>query len=135
VASRRRRRDEAGFSAVETILLIPLLVLFVEFVFFCGRATLAREEVYGAARDAARAASVSSSSDAASSASQAADVTLSTHQAACANPSVQTDLSRFHPGGVVTVVVTCHIAVADLDLLHAPGSTTVQSRFTEALDP
>lgn len=115
--------------------MLPVLVLFVEFVFFCGRASLARQEVYGAARDAARAASIAAGPDAAAAAAQSADVTLSTRQAACANPTVQTDLSQFRRGGVVTVVVTCHIAVADLDLLGAPGSTTVQSRYTEAIDP
>jgi Flp pilus assembly protein TadG len=129
------RRDEAGFSGIEALLLMPLIILFVDFVFFCGRAGLARQDVYGAARDAARAASVARAPDASAAAAQAADVSLSTQQAACANPSVQTDMSRFSRGGVVTVVVTCHIAVSDLDLLGAPGSTTLQSTYTEAVDP
>jgi Flp pilus assembly protein TadG len=133
--AKRVRRDEAGFSGIEALLLLPLLVLFVDFVFFCGRAGLARQDVYGAARDAARAASVARTSDASAAAAQAADVSLSTQQAACANPLVQTDMSRFSRGGVVTVVVTCHIAVSDLDLLGAPGSTTLQSSYTEAVDP
>lgn len=130
------RRDEAGFiGAIEALLLMPLVILFVDLVFFCGRAGLARQDVYGAARDAARAASLARAPDASAVAVQAADVSLSTQQAACANPSVQTDMSRFSRGGVVTVVVTCHIAVSDLDLLGAPGSTTVQSTYTEAVDP
>jgi hypothetical protein len=114
---------------------LPLIVLFVDLVVFCGRAGLAREEVYGAARDAARAASVARAPDAPAAAAQAADVSLSTQQAACANPSVQTDMSHFTRGGAVTVVVTCHIAVSDLDLLGAPGATTLQSRYTESVDP
>jgi hypothetical protein len=116
-------------------LLLPLVALFVDLVFFCGRAGLAREDVYGAARDAARAASVARLTDASGAASQAAAVSLSSGQAVCPNPVVQTDTSRFDRAGVVTVTVTCHSSVSDLDLLGAPGSTTVQSSYTEAVDP
>jgi Flp pilus assembly protein TadG len=133
--ARRARRDEAGFTGVEALLLLPLVALFVDFVFFCGRAGLAREDVYGAARDAARAASVAPLADAPSAASQAASVSLSSGQAVCPNPVVQTDISHFLRGGVVTVTVTCQIAVSDLDLLGVPGSTTLQSSYTEAVDP
>jgi hypothetical protein len=136
MASRRGRRpgSEAGFSSVETLLLVSVVVLFVEFVFFCGRAAVARQEVYGAARDAARAASISSIDQAQVAAVQTADLTLSTHQAACADPQIKTDLSNFRRGGAVTVVIACHMTVADLDLLHAPGHTTVQTSFTAPID-
>jgi hypothetical protein len=119
---------------VETLLLITVIMVFVDFVFFCGRAAVARQEVYGAARDAARAASITGIANARAAATQTADATLSTGQAACPVPDVQVDLSSFRRGGVVTVVVTCHMAIADLDLLRAPGNTTVQTSFTAPID-
>jgi hypothetical protein len=95
------RRGEAGFSSVETLLLISVVMVFVEVVSFCGRAAVARQEVYGAARDAARAASITSVGNARAAATATADVVLSTRQAACATPDVQADLSDFRRGGVV----------------------------------
>src|ERR1700694_2430187 len=94
-----RRSSERGFSSVETLLLITVIMVFVDFVFFCGRAAVARQEVYGAARDAARAASIASIATAQAAATQTADATLSTGQAACAAPNVQADLSSFRRGG------------------------------------
>ena len=129
-----REHSEAGSSAVELVMVVVLVMLLVQFVFFCGRAAVARQEVYGAARDAARAASITTAGAAAADAHQAALVTLGPRQAACANPDVDTDVADFRPGGTVRVSVACTVSVMDLGLL-APGAATVRASFVAPIDP
>src|SRR5207237_8261483 len=75
----------------------------------------ARGEVDGAARDAARAASIARSpSGAQTDAQSAAAATLADRSITCANLNVAVDTSEFRPGGSVIVDLTCTVKLSDL---------------------
>jgi Flp pilus assembly protein TadG len=95
----------------ETVLLAPVFLLFLLFLVGAGRVVEAQGEVNGAARDAARAASVQRSlSDAESAAVDAAESALS---GGC-SPEVSMSGTEWEEGGVVKATVTCEL---DLDFL------------------
>ena len=107
--------DERGSAALEITLITPLLVLILLFVVGLGRLAQARGELDGAARDAARAASIARSpSSAQADAQSAAAATLADRSITCANLNVAVDASEFRPGGSVIVDLTCTVKLSDL---------------------
>lgn len=132
---RSTSRDEAGSAAVELTLLTPLLLLLMLLVVALGRMATARADVDGAARDAARAASIARSLDSADrSARDAAAATLAERGVTCRSLDVVVDTSGFAPGGWVAAEVTCHVGLADLSLLRLPGTRAVHARFVAPVD-
>lgn len=133
-----RDRDgdqERGTSVVEMTILTPLLVLFILFVVLAGRLVLAQGRVDGAARDAARAASISRSAGGASAAAaSAAAANLGSGGVSCRDFGVAADVSGFRPGGSVAVEVRCTVALADLSLLRVPGTRVVHARYVAPVD-
>lgn len=129
------RRSEAGGATVELTLLTPLLLLLLVFAVALGRLVEARNQVDGAARDAARAASIMRNPAAASAAAQqTATASLTTGGASCRQAQTSTDTSAFRPGGWVAVTVTCTAALADVAELRVPGAETIKARFVEPID-
>ncbi|MDT3444497.1 TadE/TadG family type IV pilus assembly protein [Pseudofrankia sp. BMG5.37] len=130
------RRGEAGSFAVEfavaaPALILALLVLAVAAVYATARADVAR-----AAREAARAASLTTSPDqAATVADTTARHNLPGHLCAAGSIQVHTDLSTLTttPGqgggglGLVTVMVSCQLA-------GVPGNRQVQASGDAVLD-
>ena len=130
-----RGRGEAGGAAIELTLLTPLLLVLLFFAVALGRLVEARNLVDGAARDAARAASLARSPTAAiRAAQQTAAATLGTAGASCREAQTSTDTSAFRPGGWVAVTVTCTADLADLAALRLPGTETIHARFVEPID-
>ncbi|MBB6350684.1 TadE/TadG family type IV pilus assembly protein [Nonomuraea muscovyensis] len=109
--------------AVETVMLAPVFLLFLMFLAGAGRLVEAQGEVNGAARDAARAASVQRTLDAAGTAAEA--VTTDVLQGTCTQPTVDLAESRFEEGGQVHAEVTC-----ELDLGFLGFNTTKQMTGT-----
>ncbi len=131
----RLRRDESGSVTAELVLLTPLLILLLLFVVALGRLAGARLEVDGAAAQAARAASIAQSpSSATAMAQQTATAALSSDHVTCAQLSVDTDTSRFTPGGSVGVTVTCTVNLGDLTGLRLPLAETISSQATSVID-
>lgn len=133
-----RVRDERGSAAIEIALLAPLLGAFVLLVVFGGRLALARQTVQAAAADAARAASIARTADAAErSATQTAEATLVNQGVACAASTIDIDTKGFKtPPGTpasTTVSITCELLTADLSL-PVPGSISVSASSSSALD-
>jgi Flp pilus assembly protein TadG len=130
-----RRRNQRGAAATELVLITPLVIIMFLFVVLAGRLAVARGDVGGAARDAARAASVARSSGAAAGeAKAAAEASLARRGVTCSPLSVSTDTGSFEPGGTVTVSVRCNVKLSDLSLLMVPGSRLVQERAVEVID-
>ncbi|MFO7250954.1 MAG: TadE/TadG family type IV pilus assembly protein [Actinomycetes bacterium] len=97
---------ERGSMAVETVLLAPVFLLFLLFLVGAGRVVEAQGEVNGAARDAARAASVRRTfAEAQAAAREAAEAVLGRD---CA-PRVELDDARWRPGGAAVATVTCEL--------------------------
>ncbi len=109
-------RGERGSLAIELVILAPILVLFMAVLVALGRVVEAQGQVDGAARDAARAASITQNSGTAlQSAQTAADTDLN---GCLAGPGVTfgggNDLA---PGGVVNVIVTCRVRLPALSFI------------------
>ena len=117
--SRAMSRADRGSLAIELVILTPILVLFMAVLVALGRIVEAQGQVDGAARDAARAASIAQDSGAAlGDAQTAADGDLIGAGKCADTPNVTfgggTDLV---PGGVVNVIVTCRVGLPALSFI------------------
>ncbi|GLW05445.1 hypothetical protein Misp01_05750 [Microtetraspora sp. NBRC 13810] len=91
--------------SAEAVLLAPVFLLFLMFLAAAGRVVEAQGEVNGAARDAARAASVQrSESDAEDAATEVGTTVL---EGQCDGPRVSLAGSEWEQGGQVEAEVTC----------------------------
>jgi Flp pilus assembly protein TadG len=133
---RGRRRDDHGSLTVELVLMTPaLLILALALVAF-GRVSAARQQVAEAAKAGADAASVRSDpSGATSAAAFDAMAELNGAGRTCVHPEIVTDVSRFNPGGSVTVTVRCQVALSDLSVPGMPGTSTISASSTAPIDP
>lgn len=126
---------ERGSASLELTLVTPAIVVLLLFAVGAGRLAQARAEVDAAARDAARAASIARSPEAASAEGiSAAQATLEEGGVTCRDLAVAIDTAGFAPGGSVGATVTCTVDLGDLTLLRVPGSRTVSAHFVHPLD-
>ncbi|GII03534.1 TadE/TadG family type IV pilus assembly protein [Planobispora takensis] len=97
---------ERGSLSAETVLLAPVFLLFLLFLVGAGRIVEAQGEVNGAARDAARAASVERTrSEAEAAAAEAAQASLPDE----CEPQVSLSGTTWEEGGQVRVEVSCSL--------------------------
>lgn len=130
-----RQRDERGSLTVELVLLTPLLLAFLLLVVGLGRLAETRGLVNGAARDAARAASLTRTPEAAAVAAQhAATVDLAGAGLHCTSLRVSTDTSRFQPGGQVRVTIACTADLQNLTGIGLPTSKTLRASSAAPLE-
>jgi Flp pilus assembly protein TadG len=116
-------------------MVTPVLLAFLLLLVFAARVNRAQAEVDGAARDAARAASIERDAGAAGVAAQdAAGATLAGAGITCQSFNVVTDTASFAPDGAVRVEVTCTVGLSDLGLLPLPASRTMTASFTAPID-
>lgn len=117
-------------------LLMPVLLMALMFVVVAGRVGNTHAEVTGAARDAARAASLESSFPEAEAAAVAvASATLADRDVECGNLTVVLDPARpFVAGGQVSVSVRCEVRLSDLAIPGLPGHRVVAADSTEPID-
>jgi Flp pilus assembly protein TadG len=130
-----RSHGDRGNAATETVLLVPVVLLIVLFVVFVGRISSTDDDIQGAARDAARAASQAATPDAANAAAQqtAAD-TLDADRVRCDGLQVDVDTDAFARGGAVIVDIHCTVSLADVIGLAVPGSATRTAHAVEVID-
>lgn len=123
--SRRVVRNEDGSGTVELVLMAPLIVAVFLLVVGLGRMANARQDVNGAAAEAARAASLQRNMAlSAAAARQAANATLRERGVSCRDLTVSVNIGSYQPGGSVTATVTCVAALGDVALSGLPGSKT-----------
>lgn len=128
------RLGDRGSAAVEVVLVTPLLLILLLFMVQLGRFAVARTDLDGAARDAARAASLERSlPDADTSARSAAEAALASRDVTCRTLDVSLD-ADFSPGGWVAAEVSCTVDLSELALLAVPGTTSMSSRFVSPLE-
>lgn len=131
-----RLRNESGFGAVETAIIIPVVLLVVLVIIAGGRVARANSHVDAAAFAAARAASISRDAGTARGAAEsAANTHLSQSGLRCAPSQVSVDTSGFSrpPGqpAQVRVSVRCTVPLRDLGAPGVGASRTIVS--TEAV--
>jgi Flp pilus assembly protein TadG len=127
---------DGGTMSLELVLLTPLLVAFMMLMVGLGLVVEAQSQVDGAARDAARAASIGrTTADADTAAREAATATLNGRKQRCrGGPSTAVDFAEWRPGGQVTVTVSCDIDLAGLSLIHLAPSKTMTGTATAPID-
>lgn len=110
---------------MELVLVAPIMLVALLLVVGLGRMASARQEVDGAAADAARAASLERNTGLSVSAARStAEATLADRGVSCAALSVSVDVSSYVPGGSVSVTVSCTAQLGDVALSGLPGSST-----------
>lgn len=134
-----RTRDR-GSATVETIIAIPGLMLVAMVVVLAGRLVNADAAVEGAARDAARGASVArTASQARIDGTQLATETLRQGGVPCSSTSVTINTAGFGVPvgrmGLVTASVTCTVPLADLTIPGIPGSRVLRKTFSSPIEP
>jgi Flp pilus assembly protein TadG len=128
-------RGDGGSVTVELTVLAPVVLALLLFTVGLGRIEDADGQVTGAARDAARAASLAPDPTSANSAARdavAADVTGDGLD--CNDLNVNVDTGRFAAGGAVTVRVSCTADLADLALAGLPGRKTLTATSTAPIE-
>lgn len=102
------RHDEQGSAVLEIMLVTPLLLMLLAALIGAARLTLAHQRVDAAAAQAARAASTAHNPTAAGErARTTAHATLQSDAQDCQAMVVSINLANFHPGGSVSVHITC----------------------------
>lgn len=132
---RQERHGERGSVTAEIVLITPVVLMLLMLLIAGWRITNASFLVEAAARDAARAASLSHTAASAPTAAQtAAHATLTGQHLPCRIPEVTTNLGEFRPGGWVTVQVACQVPLTDLALLPLPGALATQAQAAHPVD-
>jgi hypothetical protein len=130
-----RPSADRGSMSLEMVLVTPIFVAFLLFLAGAGRMVDAKSQVDGAARDAARAASIARGAGSAQSlAAETASAGLRGTAWCSGGPSVQTDVSRWGPGGSVGVTITCDVDLGDLAFIGLPGSKRLQGHAIAPVD-
>ena len=131
----RLRPSDRGASTTELVLVTPIIIALLLLVALAGRVTMARSDVVGASRDAARAASLQRTSTLARSEGIAAGMASLTERGVeCRNPDIRIDVADFRAGGTVAAEVICGIGLDDLALLAVPGEMAATGRAVEVVD-
>jgi Flp pilus assembly protein TadG len=134
--TRRSLRGDGGDAGpLETVILLPVILMVSALVVLFGRTTTADTDVEHAARSGARAAAAAQTMAGARQRAEAVvGASLSDSGLSCASQSVAVT-GRMQPGGRVTVAVTCEASLADLTRYGAfPGSRTLTAMATEVID-
>jgi Flp pilus assembly protein TadG len=132
----KRRSDERGGGTVELVVLTPALIGFVLLVVLGGRLVGVRGDLDGAARQAARSASLAGNPGPAEVlADETARSALTERGLDCRALRVDVDVTRFAPGGTVAVTLTCAVGLSDLGLPGLPGERTLQAHAVAPIDP
>ena len=127
----RRGRGERG-NATELVIIAPVLILFLFFIVGVGRLVSARAAVDGAARDAARQASIRrDAGSATATADQVAGLALATHNVRCRSRNVNV---TYQAGVAVTVDVDCTVDNGDAVMAGLPGSSVLRGHFVAPID-
>ena len=121
--------------ALELALLTPLLVAFMMVMVGLGRVVEAQSQVDGAARDAARAASLGRTRPGADAAAKAAaQQTLGGGKWCSRQPTTEVDFREWRRGGQVSVAVSCDIDLTGLSLIGFSPSRTMTGTGTAPID-
>lgn len=136
---RPRRTERGGAVAIETVLLVPAVMLMAALIGAGFRITVAEDSVENVADASARAASIARIAGQAQQDAQAvANSSLATEGLQCAPKSVQVNTAGFAvPVGQaasVSVTVSCRAPLADLLVPGLGGSRLLEATSSSPLD-
>lgn len=129
--NRHALRDDRGSASVELVILAPLVGILLLAVVVAGRVQVARADVEGAARSAARELALARDPNAViATVESGLAATLDVGSPSCRSMSFTPAVS----GEWVTVTVACVVDLDAASVLPLPGSMTVTGTATEAID-
>jgi Flp pilus assembly protein TadG len=124
-------RDDRGSASVELAILAPLVGILLLAVVVVGRVQVARADVEGAARSAARELAIARDPNAVIGAVESGlAATLDVGSPSCRTMTFTPNVT----GEWVTVSVACVVDLDDAAVLPVPGSMTVTATATEVID-
>ena len=132
---------ERGMSAaVEAVVIVPALLLFVVLLLSLARLALAEQSIGTAAAAGARAASLARTvGEATEQGRAAALLTLDEHDVTCLDPRIRVDASGVGRAvgtrASVSVAVDCRLNLSDLALPLVPGGIQVSASRASPVDP
>ncbi len=116
--------DRGEANALGLVLVAPAAVALAVLILWIGRQVDTDAQMQAASSAAAHAAALQRTPVAAATAARSTAMTMLNDAKACsAGPVVSIDTTAFHPGGTITVVVTCSPQHADLALVSPPSAT------------
>ena len=134
-----RGGERGGASAIEAVLIVPLVMVFASLIWAGYRISVAEDAVSQAAGAAARAATISrTAAEARGDARDVASSSLSTSGLECTSTSVDVDTTGFSVAvgqpASVRVSVSCRAPLEDLLVPGLSGSRLLQASATSPLD-
>jgi Flp pilus assembly protein TadG len=130
---RCRPCDEGGLAAVEFVLLVPVLLIFLGLAVVGGRVAKTDLELQSAARAAARAASMQRTAAGAVTAAQhAAQTELASAGVTCHSYTIE--VVPGGPGGVDHTHLSCVVPIGGVDLVGVGPSKTMTADFSSPVD-
>jgi Flp pilus assembly protein TadG len=129
-------RADEGSATAELAVITPALVMLLVFVaVVVHRGVGARLRIDDAAHQAARAASISRTTDTArSSAYEVAAAALANAGSMCRDLAVDVDAAAMRPAGVVRATVSCRVDLGDALLLGVAGDRLLTASALEPVD-
>jgi len=134
IGRRAGRGGERGSMAAELVIITPLLLVFLMLIAGLGRFIDAQGQVYGAARDAARAASLERSAGAADAAAQRAVEADLNHRCVGRPTATRVSGDAFAAGNLITYEVACEASLKGLGVFRLPSVKRVTARASAPLD-
>jgi Flp pilus assembly protein TadG len=124
-------KDDRGSASVELAILAPLVGILLLAVVVVGRVQIARADVEGAARSAARELAIARDPATVIGAVESGLAeTLDVGSPSCRTMTFTPAVT----GEWVTVTVACVVDIDDAAVLPVPGSMTVTATATEVVD-
>lgn len=128
---RRRLRDDRGSASVELAILAPLVGILLACIVLVGRVQIARADLEGAARSAARDLSMARDPDAVQhDVEEGLDVSLKVGSPSCRSLSFTPVLRATE----VSVTIACVVDLQAAAVLPVSGTMTVTAHATEIVD-
>jgi Flp pilus assembly protein TadG len=129
--SDRAPRGDPGSVAVETVILVPVLIALVATGVVAGRMSNSRGDVAAAAQHAAREISIARTPTAAvATAESNARATLQVGDPTCRSMQFTPTITASE----VTVEVSCVVDLSAATTLPVPGSVIAAAQSTQAID-
>jgi Flp pilus assembly protein TadG len=125
---------QRGSMAAELTIITPLLLVFLMLIAGLGRLIDAQGQVYGAARDAARAASLQRSGSAADDAAQQAAEADLAGRCVTRPRALRVSVDAFAPGNLLTYEVACEASLQGFGVFGIPATKRVSARASAPLD-
>lgn len=119
---------------VETVVLAPVVMLFVLLIVGGARYELARQQVAADARAGAQAASAAPDAAAAERGAALAASSAGPGPGQCVTRSVRVDVSQFTAAGSVSVSVACRVELSQVFFPGTPGTCELRATQSAPID-